>query len=249
MTQRRFYATRDAFASDAKSVTLSTDETKHLRNVLRLTVGEEVQVFDGEGHEYRSEIAAISRDRADLRIIQEVAPSVAESPLDLTMAVALLKGEKFDLVVQKLTELGVNRIIPVSTSRGDMRIRNDDEANRKLIRWQRIVIEATKQCGRARLLKIERPIGFDQFIASANGEMRVMFAETGGESFSASCERSNHGSVLALVGPEGGWTQDEINQTRDAGWRIITLGGRVMRAETAAIACAALLQHRFGDLN
>jgi len=250
MTRRRFYAPPEAFGNDGASVALGPDETKHLRNVLRLKVGDAAYVFDGAGHEYRGEIAAISRDRTDIRIIQEVATSAAESDLSLTMAVALLKGEKFDLVVQKLTELGVTSVIPILTARADVRLRSEDDADRKLARWRRIVMEATKQCGRARLMTIESPIALDPFVNSGDGALRLMFAEREGESLSdiVSSQREPE-NVTALIGSEGGWTDDEINQARGAGWQIVTLSGRIMRAETAAIACAALLQHRFGDLN
>ena len=250
MTRRRFYAPPEAFGNDGTSVALSADETQHLRNVLRLKVNDEAYVFDGAGHEYRGEIAAISRDRADIRIVQEVAASAAESDLNLTMAVALLKGEKFDLVVQKLTELGVTSVIPILTARADVRLRSEDDADHKLVRWRRIVMEATKQCGRARLMTIESPIALDPFVNRGDGALRLMFAEREGESLSdiVSSQREPE-NVTALIGSEGGWTDDEISQARNAGWQIVTLPGRIMRAETAAIACAALLQHRFGDLN
>ena len=251
MAQRRFYAAPGAFASDTRSVTLSADETKHLRNVLRLQVGDEAFVFDGAGHEFRGEIASISRDSAEIRIVQEVSPSAAESPLNLTMAVALLKGEKFDLVVQKLTELGVTRLVPIITTRADVRLRNSDDADRKLTRWRRIVMEATKQCGRARLLTIESPATFDELVlrSRVDGEMRLMFTERDGTSLDETFSQETKPRVVtALVGPEGGWTDEEIKQARAAGWTSVTLRGRIMRAETAAIACAALLQHRFGDL-
>jgi 16S rRNA (uracil1498-N3)-methyltransferase len=167
------------------------------------------------------------------------------------MAIALLKGEKFDLVIQKLTELGVDCVAPIMTKRADVRLRNDDDAERKLIRWRRIVMEATKQCGRARLMTIESPITFDEFVTSsrAQGE-RIMFAERSGAQLETLLANEvTTAPFTALVGSEGGWTDDELNRARDAGWQIITLGGRIMRAETAAITCAALLQHRFGDLN
>ena len=249
MTHRRFYASPDAFASDAASVTLSADEAKHLRNVLRLQPGDEAYVFDGDGHEFRGEIATISRDLAEIRIVQQVAPSAPESNLNLTMAVALLKGEKFDLVVQKLTELGVTSIIPIMTTRADVRIRSTEDADRKLVRWRRIVMEATKQCGRARLMTIESPVSLDAFITRSGVEdqLRLMLAERGGAPLNDSIGNRSQ-TVSALIGSEGGWTDDEITSARDAGWQIVTLPGRIMRAETAAIACAAILQHRFGDL-
>lgn len=249
MTRRRFYAPPEAFTPDHKVVALNPDETKHLRNVLRLETGDEVYVFDGAGREFRGEITSLSKS-ATIQITQEVAPSAAESPLQLTMAVALLKGEKFDLVIQKLTELGVSSLVPLMTKRADVRLRNEDDADRKLIRWRRIVLEATKQCGRARLLTLASPITFDEFIkcSRAEGE-RLMFAERDGAQLStAVANQRTAAEVTALVGSEGGWTDDEIEQAREAGWQIVTLSGRIMRAETAAIACAALIQHRFGDL-
>lgn len=249
MTRRRFYAPPQAFAAD-KVVTLGADESQHLRNVLRLKTGDEVYIFDGAGREFRGAVDRLSRIATYIQVTEEVGPAAAESPLQLTMAVALLKGEKFDLVIQKLTELGVNCIVPLMTKRADVRIRNYDDADRKLIRWRRIVMEATKQCGRARLMTITSPITFDEFVTSPHAEgERVMFAERGGAQLrTVVAGQTTSAQATALVGSEGGWTDDEINQARGAGWQIITLGGRIMRAETAAIACAALLQHQFGDL-
>ncbi len=251
MSRRRFYAPPEAFGDDLTTVELSADETQHLRAVLRLKTGDEVYVFNGAGNEFRGLIKSIARSQTEIQLSEEVAPSTPESPVDLTMAVTLLKGEKFDLVVQKLTELGVNRVIPIITARADVRIRDDAEAERKLTRWRRIVMEATKQCGRARLMKIERPIPFDQLLLSAQADLTLMFAEAGGESFGEALAATplEQKQINALVGSEGGWTDDEINRGREAGWQIITLGGRIMRAETAAIVCAAILQHRLGDLN
>jgi 16S rRNA (uracil1498-N3)-methyltransferase len=249
MTRRRFYAPPNAFTAD-KVVTLGADESQHLRNVLRLQTGDEVYVFDGAGREFRGKIERFSRIATSIHIAEEVAPAAAESPLKLTLAVALLKGEKFDLVIQKLTELGVNCIVPIMTKRADVRIRNNDDADRKLTRWRRIVMEATKQCGRAHLMSITSPITFAEFVASSRAEgERFMFAERGGAKLkTVEANQETSAQVTALVGSEGGWTDDELDQARDGGWQIVTLGGRIMRAETAAITCAALLQHRFGDL-
>src|SRR5947207_9357003 len=149
MTRRRFYAPPQAFASGAKSVTLSAEQTRHLRDVLRLKSGDEVYVFDGTGREVRGLVQNITRDSTEVSVGDEVEPARPESPLNLTLAVSLLKGEKFDLVVQKVTEMGVVRVIPIITARADVKIRNDEDAERKLIRWRRIALEATTQCGRA----------------------------------------------------------------------------------------------------
>ena len=252
MSRRRFYAPPDAFAADAKSATLSVDETRHLRDVLRLRTGDQVYVFDGEGREFRAQVQQIARDTTKLTIIEAAAPASAESCLNLKIGVALLKGEKFDLVVQKLTELGVTHVIPIITNRADVRIRSQADAVRKLIRWKRIVLEASKQCGRARLMTIEKPISFSEAIGrpAVAGDARIIFAERAGDSLTATAGRlaKSPDKVSALTGPEGGWTDDEIDQARNAGWQIVTLGGRTLRAETAVVTCAALLQNRFGDL-
>src|SRR5687768_14388916 len=113
MTRRRFYAPPSAFNSKLDSVNLESHEARHLREVLRLKTGDEVYVFDGEGKEFHCRIEESRRDTARLKVISEATPARAESPVELTLAVALLKGEKFDLVVQKATELGVTRVVPV----------------------------------------------------------------------------------------------------------------------------------------
>lgn len=233
-------------------MTLSADEARHLRDVLRLHSDDEVHVFNGEGHEYRARVVEIERDLVRLDSISEVEPERPESPLTFTLAVALLKGDKFDLVVQKATELGVTRIVPVMTTRADVRLRDAEEAKRKTERWRRIALESAKQCGRARLLEIGEPVVFESLIGQARRdvELRLMFAERDGNSLSELVVNlpSRPTEMIALVGSEGGWDDGELAQARREGWEILTLGGRTLRAETAAIAIAALLQHAFGDL-
>jgi len=272
MTRRRFYAPPEAFSADRKSANLSGDETRHLRNVLRLKAGDEIYLFDGTGNEFHCRIQTCARDSAAANVIEQVDAAQPESGLNLTLAIALMKGEKFDLVIQKSTELGVTRVIPVITSRADVRIKSDDDGERKKTRWKRIALEATKQCGRARLIEIGKPTMFSDLVrggiadpvastdasedacapvALPNADVRIMFAEREGASLAEALgDSQNHPkTVTALVGPEGGWAEDETDQARAAGWKIVTLGGRILRAETAAIVIAALIQHRFGDLN
>jgi len=158
----------------------------------------------------------------------------------LTLAVALLKGEKFDFVVQKAVELGVTNFVPLNTKRADVKLKDGEK---KLERWRKIVIEATKQCGRAKLMTIEPLIDFEKFILAANGT-KLMFAENSGESFSAV---KNSKKIIAIIGAEGGWENVEIEAARENNFQIITFGGRILRAETAAISITAILQHDFGD--
>lgn len=249
MTRRRFYAPPTLLAAQT-SLTLSEEEARHARDVLRLRNGDAAYVFDGEGREFRFTIAEVTRNAVSLDLVEQVEPAKPESPVDLTLAVALLKGEKFDLVVQKATELGVTRLLPVITARADVRIRDATEGKRKVERWQRIALEATKQCGRARLMKIEGPVAFDSLVDQPprENELRLMFAERDGEPLAEVLGDSAQGPVTALIGSEGGWTDEEIAQARTNSWKIITLRGRTLRAETAGIVVAALLQNRFGDL-
>lgn len=254
MTRRRFYAPPSAFALSEQTVSLSADEARHARDVLRLQRGDEVYVFDGAGKEFRCEVREFTRHGAVMGLGEEVAPAQPESSLDLTLAIALLKGEKFELVVQKTSELGVNRIVPFEAERADVKVRDKNDSDKRITRWRRIALEAAKQSGRARVTEISAPVAFESLLAekeSASTDVTgIMFSERGGQSWSEAFGEINGRPerVFAITGPEGGWTDNEIELARTSLWRIVTLGGRTLRAETAAIVAATLLQHRFGDL-
>ncbi len=254
MTRRRFYAPPRSFAPDGAAVVLSAEESRHLRDVLRLRAGDEAFVFDGEGREFACVVteAGGRGSQARLEVRGRAEPRSPESVLRLTLGVALLKGEKFDLVVQKATELGVSRIVPVVSRRADVRLRDERDAASRVERWRRLALEAAKQSGRARVPSVETPTVLEKFLddEATAVETRLMFAERGGMSLRefVNVNESRPASVAALVGPEGGWEAEEVSQAAERGWAIITLGGRTLRAETAAIAVAALLQHLFGDM-
>ena len=257
MTRRRFYAPPTSFGPDEKSARLGSEETRHLRDVLRLHPGDEIYVFNGAGREFHCSVEVVAKDSTELRVISEVEPAHSESPLHLTLAVALLKGEKFDLVIQKATELGVKRIMPLVTERGDVRLRHNDDALKRVARWRRIASEAAKQAGRALVPEITAPLKLRSLLMSPGKEtqpgmesVHLMFAECSGTSLEGAMKSSARKptEVVALVGPEGGWTDEELELARAGGWQIVTLGGRTLRAETAAIVAATLLQHRCGDL-
>ena len=252
MTRRRFYAPPSAFTLEYKNLTLEADEARHLRDVLRLRPGDEVYVFDGKGKEFQCQIEESRKDSARLKVLAAVPSARPESPLQLTLGLALLKGEKFDLVVQKATELGVVRIVPVTTKLADIRLRDESDADKRVARWQRIALEAAKQSGRALVPEVTAPIPFAVLVEAQSDsyQCRLMFAERDGQSLlefkyslSEGCQ-----SITALIGSEGGWTDDEISLARNNNWGVVTLGGRTLRAETAAIAVSVLLQHVFGDL-
>lgn len=240
---RRFYAPQEQFTDG--TVSLNVEETRHLRNVLRLRIGDEARVFDGAGREFVCVVSDIARAGATLTVRAEIEPAAPESDLSLTLAAAVYKNDKLDLVVQKAVELGVIRFVPVITHRGEVRLR---EAARRTDRWRKIALEATKQCERARVMTVDEPVELDEFLAGTNltAGTLVMFSEKGGRGLPENIEVQN---VTALVGPKGGWEDAELERAGDHGFVAVKLGSRIMRAETAAITFTALLQNRFGDLN
>ena len=225
---------------------LDEDETRHLARVLRLAEGDHAFVFDGEGREWECEIARAGKREAELNLLRQLDDCV-ESPLRLTLAQALVKGDKFDWIVRKTTELGVTRIVPILSDHSDVKFgkgRTEEHAENKLQRWRRISLEALKQCGRRRLVEIAAPLKFEEFIeAEATG---LFFSERGGRSLrelSIAPDRIN-----LCVAPEGGWSDAEIKKAEGHGMIPVTLGSRVLRTETAAIVAVSLAQHLFGDL-
>ncbi|HKP68251.1 MAG TPA: 16S rRNA (uracil(1498)-N(3))-methyltransferase [Pyrinomonadaceae bacterium] len=241
MTTRRFYAAPDQF--EDKAITLDTDETRHLRDVLRLKTGDIVRVFDGVGREFECEVDSIRKKETSLQLVREVEPSAPESKLEITLAAAVYKSDKLDLVVQKAVELGISSFVPVVSLRSESKLR---DATKRVDRWRKIAMEATKQCERALVMTVSEPLALDDFLATTDDAPKFLFSEKGGGALPEGGEPSR---ITALVGPKGGWEDNEIEAAVAHGFIAIKLGRRIMRAETAAIAFAAVLQHRFGDLN
>jgi 16S rRNA (uracil1498-N3)-methyltransferase len=230
-------------------VTLSDEESHHLTRVMRLTPGAIVSVVDGAGHEYRCEVKVASPRQAQLEILNEVETSV-ESPVQLTLAQALVKNDKFDWVVQKATELGVSRIVPLITAHSEV-VLSEERGEKRVKRWERISLEALKQCGRRRLVEITAPVKWEEYGAHDSSELRLLMSERGGrslESIRRECATSP-ASISIAIGPEGGWEAQEIETALRDGFKEVHLGPRILRAETAAIAGVTSVQFLFGDLN
>jgi 16S rRNA (uracil1498-N3)-methyltransferase len=157
----------------------------------------------------------------------------------------VLKGDKTDIAVQKAVELGVNRFIPMISARCDVKPK---AAASRVERWRKIVLEASKQCGRARLMRVEDLSTFYHQIRTGSGSDRMLlfFSERDGGELRVTGKPT---AITAFLGPEGGWDDEEILAARNAAADVITLRGRIMKADTAAIATSAILQHKFGDLN
>ncbi len=238
---RRFFAPSEMIANGL--VQIDAAETRHLRDVLRLRIGDEVSVFDGRGNEFLCRVRAIDKNRSDLEILERSIPAAPESPLKITLASTVLNGEKFDLIVQKAVELGVHCLIPMQTMRCEVKLR---DAQKRVERWRRIAMEATKQSGRAAIMKVAEPRSFEDVLASADQASAVLFSEREGKDMGGLRPSDE---ITAFIGPKGGWDDAELEAARSKRLPIVTLGGRILRAETAAISLCAILQHRFGDLN
>jgi 16S rRNA (uracil1498-N3)-methyltransferase len=211
---------------------LAGDEARHLARVLRAAIGDEVRVFDGTGCEWVARVAAIGRDEVTLEVVGElpVAPA-AERPV--TLAVALPKGERQKWLVEKLTELGAARLVPLVTERGVA-----EATPAALERLRRVVVEACKQCGRTRLMEIGGPATIAEACAAATPGGRVILCDPAGPPLVARAI-GPAAAVLGLVGPEGGFTVGEVAAAEAAGAVRASLGPHVLRVETAAIALAA----------
>jgi len=245
MQRHRFYAAPSSFTE--LSVTLDAEESHHLTRVLRLGPRARVFVFDGEGAEYECEVARVAKREVELSLLRRL-NDVVESPLRLTLAQALIKSDKFDWVVQKSTELGVTRIVPLVTEHSDVS-RAGERAGQRLQRWRRISLEALKQCGRRRLVEILEPAPFDDFCGSAARNACLIFSERNGQSLREVSAKLQDVNQLSLcVASEGGWSERESQKAEASGFTPARLGSRILRTETAAVAAVSLAQHLFGDL-
>ncbi len=219
-------------------------EARHALKVLRLKKGDEIIVFDGEGREYLAEISAASPTSVKLKILEETKVK-RDSPLTSVLFMGITnKFQKLELALQKTTELGVSKIVPVVCHRSctAQLVKNWEG---KLKRWQEIVVNASKQCGRSVVPEIDEPLKIED--VEPVGELNFVLWEKGGSSLK---DYQGYGaqSVSFLVGPEGGLEKEEVELLKEKGFKPIYLGKRILRAETAAVAGMALIQFIWGDL-
>jgi 16S rRNA (uracil1498-N3)-methyltransferase len=223
------------------SVSLDAAEAHHLIHVLRAVPGMEVILFDGSGAEFLARVERIERSAVRLAIVERREDD-RELRCDLTLGVALPKGDRQRWLIEKATELGVKRLVPLITARGVAR--PTVEALRRL---KRAVIEASKQCGRNRLMQIDDPRSWNDFIQGVESgrqeskqSVARLVAHPGGVSLAdCRCDVSKTERFAVAVGPEGGLTDEECSRAADDGWQLVDLGPRMLRVETAAIALVA----------
>lgn len=218
----------------ANSLTIVDDEFSHLTHVMRKSVGDDILVVDGVGTAYQTTIEEIGKRTARCAIRNRFA-RLHEPPVDVTLAVGILKNpSRFDVLVEKATELGVNRIVPLLTERTIPR-------HAKADRWQKIALAAMKQSGRCVLPVVEPLTQFLEFITNVDAEVKIIPHEKSGQATFAPAAST---TVAICIGPEGGFSENEIAMASDAGFAPVSLGERRLRTETAAVvAVATLLMH------
>jgi 16S rRNA (uracil1498-N3)-methyltransferase len=233
-------------AAPGARVALPEHTAHHAREVLRLRSGAAVRVFDGDGAEYEATLDEVSRRTVCARLGGSV-PARPESPLQLVLAVAPLKGDRMELVVQKATELGVAEIWPVVTQRTDAAARPALQGSRGE-RWDRVASGAAEQCGRAVVPRIAATTTLGGLVARPFEGTRIALLETEGHPPLAAHALGAGRRMLLLIGPAGGFEPAETSVLRAAAFQPASLGPRILRAETAAVAAVAIAQAAWGDL-
>lgn len=219
---------------------LSGDAHTHAAYALRIRVGDYITVFDGRGHDYSCKVKEIKKDKTLLELLSTV-ENTGESKVAVTLYLSVIKQDRFELAVQKATELGVTKIVPVYSTFTQRNVSlNYDRLNK-------IAISACEQCGRSKLPIIEQSLDFDELLGRAKSTYLIF-----------PWEREMHGQLRAaidksktdvsvFVGPEGGITEEEKNKLTDVGAKSVTLGTRILRAETAAIAALSVIYYEMGE--
>jgi len=217
----------------------------HIGRVLRMQPGQVLSLFNGDGQDYPALIASASKKNVTVQVEQPTANS-SESALEIVLGQTLSKGDRMDYAVQKATEMGVTRIVPLSTERCDVRLKGDRE-DKRLSHWRSVAISAAEQCGRARVPDILPVMNITEWLEySRRCEVRLVLHHRTEQSLDSLAKPN---SVALMIGPEGGLSADEIAQAEKSGFLPVALGPRVLRTETAPVAAIALCQWLWGDFD
>ena len=250
----RFFA--PALDPGDEIVALPRDEAEHLTRVLRLAVGDTVAVFDGRGREFAGRVVSAGRRDARVQLVSRIEPA-AEARVPITLAQAVLKGEKMDDVVRDAVMLGVTAVQPIVTKRTETTVATLLKSAR-VERWQRVALASVKQSRRATVPEIRMPLTLETYLADPPAALRLMLVEPSGPPPGTSAAATRSLSVVQaesapadaalFVGPEGGWTDAEHAAAVSAGVRLVTLGQRTLRADAVPVAAISVLQFLWGDL-
>jgi 16S rRNA (uracil1498-N3)-methyltransferase len=226
---------------DVTTVALSAEESGHLARVLRLGVGARVLIFDGRGHQHEASVATIDKSTVVVNVLEPV-PAAPEARVPIVLALSVLKGDKMDAVIRDATMMGVTAIRPVITQRTVVPRSAADQPGAQT-RWHRVAIASAKQCGRAVVPRIEPAAAFEVLLEDTSSACRLLLVEPAvlADLKADTLDGAVPESALVLIGPEGGWTEDEVARARQAGFRPLSLGARTLRAESAPLAALSVL--------
>ena len=242
MTSNRFFL--DKLKIKNRRIYLKGKEHHHLSIVLRKKRGDKIKLFDKEGTNYEAEIEEVTEKHTLLIISDQKAAHY--SGLKITLAQTLLKSKKFDFILQKSTELGISQFVPIISSRTVMKI--EEKTEKKMSRWNKIVLEAAKQSGQTQVPSIHFPVSIENYVKQYNNELCLFLNEHGGMSlrslvlkYACSQDKKPPASVTLLCGPEGGWTEEEEKVILDSHFVAVSLGRYTLRSETAALSSIAVI--------
>jgi 16S rRNA (uracil1498-N3)-methyltransferase len=239
MSRRRFYVPPESIQDGVAALPL--DQAHHLRNVLRMGSGDVVEIFDGKGLGYIGSVE-LHGTEVLVRILRPAKTSVSRN--QVILAAALIKSAKFEWILQKTTELGVGEIIPLQTRFSEIQIA-DGKIGSRMERWNRIVQEASRQCGRSAAPALHSPSDFSNFLENESLQNAERFLCYEKASDLLRLDKYPEASrIILCLGPEGGWDPGEVEQARNSGYRIFSLGPWTLRAETAAVAAVSIVQHQ-----
>ena len=244
MPRTRLYI--DADCRPGASVDLDADRARYLTRVLRLHKGDALTVFDGRGSEFHATLDSATKNAATLSI-GETAPKQTETNLRLHLVQGISRGERMDFVVQKATELGVKRITPVLTEYGVVKL-DEKRAARRRDHWHKVAIGACEQSGRVRLPLIDQPVGLKAWFGRPPERVDTQVILRPGAERPLAALPGPPTKICLLIGPEGGFSDTEYADAAAAGFEAVSIGPRILRTETAAVAALAILQAYWGDL-
>ena len=229
-----------------QEIALPPQAGEHVARVLRLQASDRLRLFNGDGSEFSGEIASIGKRAVNARVLERIDGADRESPLHITLGQGIARGEKMDWVLQKATELGVARIVPLVTERTEVRL-DAERAERRLAHWQAVLASACEQCGRNRLPELAPPARLADWAASLDDSagLRLALDPRGDARVQALAPAAR---AVLVVGPEGGLSTADLAVLTQASFRGLRLGPRILRTETAGLAALAALQALHGDL-
>ena len=247
----RFFVEPDQIVGDL--ISIEGPDAHHIADVLRLSPGDPIIVCDGEGYEYQGDIIRYTKDEVTVQVLS-VRKSVSESPIRIILAQGMpKKPETLELVIQKATELGVARVVPLITERAVVRLK-EERLEKRLSRWNRIALEAAKQSQRAKVPTVDSPLNLTEFLETIPRDafclMPWEMEKSTGIKKALDWELNNRfaRTVVVLIGPEGGFSEQEIDIACRAGAVPVSMGPRILRTETAGITALGIIQYELGDL-